>query len=409
MLKFSSVLAFVLVVAAALLAVFAAAAAPSSRRPKWHELADGSYTFERYTADFAKGYRAGTAEYAMRQRLFAGALARIRRHNADGAQTWKMGVNAFTDMTPAEWKRFNGFRKGARRSMAPGKVLTGREGTPSGWAPPRAVDWRERGAVTPVTHQGSCGNCYAFSAMESMESYYYLLTGRLASLSAQQITSCTPLSNGCGGGDYAEGWAAINTSGLPLTEEWCYPYTDFFFPTSGNAPTAACYNISSKFLNKKPYDWFAELTQVGIDGYNSIAINDADAAVAALAMIGPQSISVAAGNWQWYEEGVFQNTAAAGEDNEWAIDHAVQAIGYGVDTVLVGPNSTRKEIGYWLVRNSWSTNWGEQGTIKLWRALKQNGETEPCSPMQYGPVCGTSGILSDLQYPLVKEVKPLPF
>lgn len=401
MLKFSSVLAFVCVVVCALacatLGVLAIA-------PKHHQLE--GYTFDKYVADFGKGYKRETSEYKMREKLFVSAMEKIKKHNSDETQSWKMGVNMFTDMTPAEWKRFNGFKKSKTRAP-PKKVITGREGTPSGWEPPRSVNWVERGAVTPIKSQGSCGCCWACSGTESMESYYYLSTGKLPSLSFQQMASCTPapLSYGCDGGDYAEGWTAINSTGLPLTEEWAYPFENFFFPTSGNAPTAACYNVSSKFLNKHPYNWFAVLTQVGIQGYNSVTVNDGAAAVAALAMVGPQSISIAAGNWQWYENGIFTNTAANGEDNEWSIDHAVQCVGYGVETTIV--NNTRKETGYWLVRNSWSTQWGDNGFIKLWRALE--GETEPCSPASYGPVCGTSGILSDLQYPLVTDIAPLPF
>jgi len=231
-----------------------------------------------------------------------------------------------------------------------------------------------------------------------MESYHALQTGKMAVLSFQQITSCTPqpMSYGCDGGDYAMGWMAINVTNYPLNEEWPYGFSNFFFPTTGNPPTAPCINISSLFPNHHPYQWFAQLVQVGIEGYASVTPNNATATRIALAELGPLSISVAAGNWQNYQEGIFENTGANGEDNEWQIDHAVQMTGYGFD----------KDLGksYWWVRNSWSTEWGDNGYIRL-----LSTDPEPCSPKMYGPVCGTSGSLSDPQYPIVKRVKSLPF
>lgn len=403
MLKFNQVLAFVAVLLCTLLVAFIDAA-----RPKWHQLE--GYTFEQYIADFGKPYKAGTSEHKMRHHLFNQRIKMFKEHNTNKQHTWKMGVNMFTDMTKAEFKRLNGFKKSPSRD-APQKVHTVESMTPPGWIAPKAVDWREKGLGMPVRHQGSCGSCWAHSGISSLSDQLFLVTGKKSVLSVGQMNSCTPPpgSYGCDGGDYAAGWSYVNKSGIPITEEWAYPYEDFFFPTTGNPKTAACYNISSKFPNKQPYNWFADLMQAGVLGYNSITVNDGAAAVAALAMIGTQSVSVAAGNWQWYEEGIFQNTAANGEDNEWSVDHAVQMIGYGVETAVDPSNKAGTRTGYFIVRNSWSTLWGENGYIRLWRALPEEGQKEPCSPAKYGPVCGTSGVLSDLQYPLVYEAKPLPF
>lgn len=51
--------------------------------------------------------------------------------------------------------------------------------------------------------------------------------------------------------------------------------------------------------------------------------------------------------------------------------------------------------------------WGEDGFIRLFRA--KDGEPEPCSPAQFGKVCGTSGCLNQLQYPIVFEATPTKF
>ena len=63
---------------------------------------------------------------------------------------------------------------------------------------------------------------------------------------------------------------------------------------------------------------------------------------------GPVAIAVDASSWSSYTGGVLSVCGTS-------IDHAVQAV--GVDTSASG--------GYWKVRNSWGTDWGEDGFIRL--------------------------------------------
>lgn len=365
----------------------------ASKRPKWHQLE--GYSFERYVADFGRVY-SSTNEYMQRQTIFYNKLKQIQAHNGDRTKSWKRGVNMFTDMTPEEWKAYNKAYKSPNRTP-PNYVHSGDQA--NGVPFPLEVDyrtWTSPRVLTDVKHQGSCGSCWAHSATESFESYYALSTGMLPVLSVQQITSCTPYGTaGCDGGDAVLAYNYINSTYYGQTEEWAYPYADFFFPERNpNATTSVCKNVTDMFPNKTPYNWFADLNRVGCNGYGAVTPNSATGTKSALATIGPLSISVAAGNWQDYEAGVLQNTAANGNDNEWAIDHDVQMVGYGHDSVL--------GLDYWIVRNSWSTLWGEQGYIRLDRPA-----VEPCSPD--GSVCGTSGCLNDPHYPFVKENTPQPF
>ena len=163
-------------------------------------------------------------------------------------------------------------------------------------------------------------------------------------------------------------------------------------------------DISKQWAGQPPQPKiFFELNAAGVSGVGAVDSNSptgGPAAMKALRDIGPLSINVAAGNWQFYKKGVFNNTAANGPENEWGIDHAVQMVGYGYD----------KEVdeNYWIVRNSWSTLWGENGFIRLLRA-KTNG-TEPCNSAVNGAqVCGTSGCLNDLTYPIVYKAPPIKF
>ena len=383
-----------------------------AKKPSWREVE--GYTFEKFVTDFKKPYVAGEERFQVRKEIFAKNIQHINTINADVTRSWKAGVNMFTDMSPAEFKAYNRFSRGESRGTP---TVSHDMDSLGGDAPlPLTVDWRQSNprVLTAVKHQGSCGSCWAHSAVESIEAQYAIVTGMLPVLSVAQINSCTPMSYnsaGCDGGDYVGAWEYLaNVSVVrpvvqnALTEEWAYPQPlqDWFFDTQPpNSTTSACFDISTMWTTPTT-QWFAELTAAGVSGYGAVNSNNATGgplAQRALRDVGPQSVSVAAGNWQWYETGIFQNTNSSGGDNEWGIDHAVQMVGYGFDK---GYN-----MNYWIVRNSWSTLWGEEGYIRLYRA--DTGAAEQCSPASYGPVCGTSGVLSDLAYPIVFESTPTKF
>jgi len=402
----------------------------AAKKPMWHQLE--GYTFDQYRKDFKKAYTPADEGFEMRKKNFDDNLKFIKSLNGDSTMTWKAGVNMFTDMSREEFKAFNKFKKGKNRK-APKIVHRAPEA--SELPLPKEVDWRQATnprVLTAVKHQGSCGSCWAHSAAETIEAQYALLTNMLPVLSVGQINSCTPTSyncQGCGGGDYVGAWDYLADTSIDrpevlksVTENWAYPIPlpDWYYNFS-TGPTlteqgslgdpwnktrsysTTCRDISKEW-NKPATSWFAELTAAGVKGHGMVDSNSATggpAAQKALRDVGPQSVSVAAGNWQWYETGIFKNTNTSGLDNEWQVDHAVQMVGYGYDKEL--------DHNYWIVRNSWSTLWGEEGFIRLWRA--NPGEEEPCNnqvPFQ-GTVCGTSAVLSDLAYPIVFEAQPTHF
>lgn len=238
-------------------------------------------------------------------------------------------------------------------------------------------DWRDDGVVTPTKDQGGCGSCWAFSAAETYESHLALATGTLSELSAQQIVSCSPNPDHCGGTGGCQGstqpLAFDYLVGVGLTTEASYPYTQ---------RTGTCDE--------------SKIAPVGYStGYVELPTNDYTALMDAAANVGPVAISIAAAGFkfQLYGSGVLSNC------NDFVMDHAVQLVGYGTDS----------GSDYYLVRNSWGRSWGEGGYVRFARY----GEgSEPCgtdSQPQDGDACagdttprtycGECGLLSASSYP----------
>jgi len=350
-----------------------------SRTP-WYELQ--RYTFEHYQNEFQKNY--SPEELPMRQALFEKKLKEINSHNANPTKTWKAGVNHFTDRTDAEFRTRLGVKKSLLYKHHAETLVVERPPMVDVSALPTNVDWRDKSIISPVKDQGDCGSCWTFATAEVTESYWAMATGKLNILSEQQILDCTPNPNHCGGTGGCEGgtaelaWAQITLTG-GLSSEWTYPYisytgSDFTCKTNQIVPIAKV----SKFVN--------------------LPINEQPPVLNYIATSGPLAISVDASTWSTYESGVFNSCNQTNPD----LDHAVMLVGYGTDPALGD---------YWLVRNSWSPQWGEEGYIRLHRENPPifGIDTTPsdgdgCSN---GPptvtVCGTCGILFDALYPVVAQ------
>ena len=276
-------------------------------------------------------------EEKFRMKIFMENKQRIAKHNSRfhlGHHAYKLEMNHYGDLLPYEFQQqMNGYRHDLKKSS---NLLGASFIAPANVEYPESVDWRTLGAVTPIKDQGMCGSCWAFSATGSLEGQHFRQTGKLVSLSEQNLVDCVK-DHGCHGGWMDIAFKYIKDNGGIDTEE-SYPYEDQ-------------YNICR--YRKKDVG----ATDIG---FIDIPHGDEDALKAAVATVGPVSVAIDASGFisQFYAEGVYNDPNCSSEN----LNHGVLAVGYGVD-------DNGEE--YWLVKNSWGTKWGDEGYIKMARN-KQN-------------------------------------
>jgi C1A family cysteine protease len=268
----------------------------------------------------------------------------IRSTNAKNL-SYTLGHNEFSDLT---WEQFHRFHMSELFLNTPPKNMMRVHLPNPDVKLDDAVDWVAKGAVTPVKNQGRCGSCWAFSTTGSTEGAYQIASGKLVSLSEQDLVSCDHNGDmGCQGGlmDHAFEWIAQNG----IAAEADYPYT------SGTGTAAACDATKSA----KPV--------VTMTGHKDVPQGDENALQSAVAM-GPVSIAIEADKsvFQLYKSGVLDNPACGTK-----LDHGVLVVGYGTDTTV--------SKDYWKVKNSWGETWGEQGYIRMVRGKNQCGIADSAS------------------------------
>lgn len=201
-----------------------------------------------------------------------------------------------------------------------------------------------------MKNQGACGSCWAFAATAVLESHVALQTGKLFSLSMQELVSCAPNPNNCGGhGGCAGSTAEIAFDYVAkhgMAEEFSFGYQSY------HGETIQC-SIFHERNNSKPLrgvarsDEMVDRAVASILGYTQLPTNQYKALMIAVATMGPVAVSVAASGWGLYSGGIYDDDTMETR----VINHAVVLVGYGTD----------QETGqdYWLIRNSWGPMWGK--------------------------------------------------
>jgi cathepsin L len=288
-----------------------------------------------YKERHGKNY-ANSDEEFQRRLTWESNLKVIDAHNAlytQGKKSYKLGANKFADMSNEEFRaeilmtRFDATTVPRQHSM-------GHIGENPMASAPASVDWRTKGYVTPIKDQGQCGSCWSFSATGSMEGQHFKATGKLVSLSEQNLMDCsTSYGNmGCNGGlmDQAFQYVIANKG---VDTEMSYPYE-----TKDDTCRFKSANVGAT-----------------ISSFKDIPQGDETSLTAAIASIGPISVAIDASqsSFQLYDGGVYDEPNCSSTQ----LDHGVLAVGYG----------TSSGSDYYLVKNSWGTSWGMTGYIMMSR------------------------------------------
>ncbi|XP_037398068.1 procathepsin L-like [Pygocentrus nattereri] len=291
--------------------------------------------FHTWKLKFGKSY-GSVEEESQRKMIWLDNRKLILEHNmlADqGLKSYRLGMNHFADMDNLEYQAMF---KGCLRSFNGTKAYktTTFLQEVGGAALPGSVDWREKGAVTEVKNQFTCGSCWAFSATGALEGQMFKKTGTLVSLSEQQLVDCSfgVGNNGCGGG--RPSWAfhyVMQSGGLQTEKSYRYENKEGKCRFDPLRAYATCLKYKSWFHGGE-----ANLQYI-------------------VASIGPVSVGIDTSRrtFQLYESGVYDDQYCS----DIHLNHAVLVVGYG----------TEEEQEYWLVKNSWGVTWGEGGYIKMSR------------------------------------------
>lgn len=295
-------------------------------------------------------------EEVYRHSVFCESMKRVDEKNAlNGAESF--GITKFSDRTIDEFTVLLG--RGQMKGQLPKSAPRGTRKFPTNAAlsSTSAVNWAQAGKVTPVKNQGQCGSCWAFSAAEQVESAWAMAGNPLWEFSAQQIASCTTSCRGCGGGFTEDAYDYINST-VGLGSAWFAPYIQSMYEScSTRVCTEQCKELNTSVIPSEvvytgPYATVTGYEYATPPCTDSCASQDLDTLAANVLVGGPASVCVNAASWNDYTGGILTAAACGGYAYN-DLDHCVQ---------LTGFNAT---AGYWLVKNSWATNWGVDGYILL--------------------------------------------
>jgi len=242
---------------------------------------------------------------------------------------------------------------------------------------PKNFDWRDvngENYINPVMNQGHCGSCYATSSLDAIASRVRIQTKNAVKpkYSIQNVLKCSEYSQGCKGGyGYLVGKYV----------------QDFGAKMSDSGDATKCHTDAPK-LRAKDYYY--------IGGY--YGASNAKNMQAELHKNGPFVVGFNTNGWSYhYESGVLTDTSREESlleesegsktqfKNPWQpTTHAVVIVGYGEST----------DLGkYWLVKNSWGSDWGENGYFRIERG--SNAHAIESKPIAVIPEMGAHADVTD--------------
>ncbi|XP_056428559.1 uncharacterized protein LOC130368636 [Hyla sarda] len=270
-----------------------------------------------------------TKEEQLRRKIWEDTWHKVEEHNrrADrGLSKYWMAMNQFADITPEEVKRRSCLKTNGAEASAPSLSYGLRDGLPD------HVDWRESKCVTEAKNQGMCGSCWAFATVGVVESRLCIKNHKLIALSEQQLVDCDNVDEACCGGLPIYALKYITENGVMKAEDYEY---------ETRQKECAFKEDKAMTLNLTKY-------------YN---LPDENSMVSSVALEGPVAVGFAVDmDFMHYSRGIFDGDCAENAN------HAIIAMGYGIEKDEDG-----EEQPYWIIKNSWGEEWGENGFAKVQR------------------------------------------
>jgi len=304
---------------------------------------------------YEKAYDTASDE-THRMKVWVDNLVHINTHNMlfkEGKKSYTLEMNQYADLTSEE---FLGPRNGYKHSMKKDRSDMYSATRPATYMLPAnfeesklptGVDWRKTGHVTGVKNQGQCGSCWSFSTTGALEGQMMRKNGVLPSLSEQNLIDCSKKEGnmGCNGGLMDNAFDYIkHQDGIDSEES--YPY---------------------EMRDDQPCRYHQE-DRAGDDvGFVDIPSGSEKHLMAALANEGPVAVAIDAAHrsFQFYSTGIYYEP----ECSSMQLDHGVLAVGYGDSCNDEGDEAAELcssgHSKYYIVKNSWGTEWGDGGFIKM--------------------------------------------
>lgn len=272
---------------------------------------------------------------------FVKNIEKIIKHNNNATEYYKMGVNQFTATNLKDKERRLTVYKPQSNEVPQvnsysylglGRILK---------LPP-SFDWRDYNIINPrVRDQGDCGSCWAISTVSSLEAIYSWHAQDSVELSEQELIDCSKKDFGCDGGWFESALDYVSRK----PSQWLTISRDYPYSGKKNEYCRA-HDIMSRFR---------------VVGGEKIRQDDEEALREALITKGPLPVALhVTANMYLYNSGIFWDPSC----NKNSVNHAVLLVGYGEDERL-GP--------YWILKNSWGHQWGEDGHFKIMRGRNMCG------------------------------------
>ncbi|CAD7971150.1 unnamed protein product [Amoebophrya sp. A25] len=313
-------------------------------------------TFENFLSENGKSYANGV-ERDHRFEIFRENVKKAIQLNLKSNGRAVFGVTRFMDLTEHEFRKLhkNGGQVFTDQMVSdmmndvpewPGMSLLAERSLNLTTS---SRDWRKEGVITPIKDQGQCGSCWAFSTVETVEAAARLVDPTTTFIGApQELVSCDHnMDLGCNGGLPTRAYGYLEKNALESEED--YPYTSGTTRKSGTCKLDASkgkWKVTAYERvahGMRIFPWTVSRGEKNMKAY--------------ILAKGPMSIGVDATAWQTYQEGILDAEACGAAQ----IDHAVQVVALNQDELKAAESGG----SYWVVRNSWTTGWGEEGYIRL--------------------------------------------